>query len=145
MIGTAVLLGFSLSGFASEQVFDVPAGHFPGAWRMRWNVGGPMDISQADGLEFDFLSDDMERFGEFILRVRTCDDPQPIVFTGYSFRFQPYKRGRWHRVRLLKTYADGRICQSGSWADIKGMELVGQEGDGSGAMSVGIACKGRRP
>ena len=133
------ILALFFTGLSEDQVFEVAPGHCPGAWRMRWNVGGPMDLSEADGIEFDFLCDNTERFGEFILRVRTCEDKNPVAFTGYSFRFQPYERGSWHKVRLYKTYADGRICSSGSWADIKGMELVGQEGDGSGAARVGIA------
>ena len=73
-------------------MFEVKPGHCPGAWRMRWNVGGPMDLSEADGIEFDFLCDNTERFGVFILRVRTCEDKDPIAFTGYSFRFQPYEK-----------------------------------------------------
>lgn len=122
-----------------EQMFEVKPGHSPCAWRMRWNVGGPMDLSEADGIEFDFLCDDTERFSLFILRVRTGDDPRPAAMSGFSFYFQPYKKGRWHRIRLCKADVHSRHPPCGSWADVKGMELVGQEGDGSGATRVGIA------
>ena len=133
------LPALALSGFGEEQMFDVKPGHSPGAWRMRWNVGGPMDLSESDGIEFDFFCDNTERFGVFILRVRTGDDPRPVALNGYSFRFQPYKKGSWHRVRLYKAYVDSYHPPCGSWAGVKGMELVGQEGDGSGAARVGIA------
>ena len=52
----AAVVALALSGFGEEQMFDVKPGHCPGAWRMRWNVGGPMDLSESDGIEFDFFA-----------------------------------------------------------------------------------------
>ena len=129
------------ASFGGERVYDVPAGHNPGVWA-KWEIEERFDLSVADGIEFDFLCDDMTRFSDFFLWLRTGYGSQPWEFFGYMIRFQPEEFGRWHRIRLRKLEAEGLVRRArpggDSWSDIKSITLVGQQGEGRGKARVGI-------
>ena len=129
----AVLSAFA---HADERVFDVAAGHHP-TERITWKVGGTLDLSSADGVEFDFLCDNLGRFYNFYIQFCTKQSASrdPV---GYSVQFQPLECGRWGHVRLRKTDVATRFKPYGSWSGIESVELVGEQGEGAGAARVGI-------
>lgn len=129
------------STFAAERIYEVPAGCNPGIW-MKWDIDESFDLSDSDGIEFDFLCDDMTRFSDFFLWLRTGDDGRSSGFCGYRMRFQPEAFGRWHRIRLKKLGVLDSVKRqrpgADSWACIKSVTLLGQQAEGSGAAKIGI-------
>lgn len=134
----AVMAAFAEGTRTGQHVFDVPANDDPPIWQ-RWDVGGAIDLSDADGVEFDFYCDNPTRFGNFFLRLYTSDDPRPFE-SGFHIRFQPEEIGKWCHIRLRKVDTTiSRMRPCGSWANITSLCLIGEKGGGTGAARIKIA------
>lgn len=140
----AVMAAFAEGTRTGQRVFDVPANDDPPIWQ-RWDVGGAIDLSDADGVEFDFCCDNPTRFGNFFLRLYTSDDPRPFE-SGFHIRFQPEETGKWCHIRLRKVDTTiSRMRPCGSWANITSLCLIGEKGGGTGAARYPLWDRAARP
>lgn len=136
-VGCSLSVALALGASGAEQVLDVPANESPEYWKS-WDVGGAMDLADADGVEFDFFCDNLTRFGDFYLRLFTGDVAKN-EFQGFHIRFQPTECGKWCHIRLRKVDVQSRLRPCGSWADVRSVRLIGQRGEGKGAARVRFA------
>ena len=98
--------------------------------RANWDLRLKCDLSDADGLQFDFYCDDLGLFSSFSCYFRSGDG-------WYHGTFCPEEPGAWQRVTVMKSEVEieGRVA---GWDCISTVRISGWRA-GTGKTDCGIA------
>lgn len=98
--------------------------------RANWDIKLPLDLTNVDGVQFDFFCDDLDQFSNFSFYFKSGDG-------WYNGTFEAEDNGVWQRVKVLKSQVsnEGKV---GAWNQVTTLRLSGWRA-GTGTFRCALA------